>query len=269
VSAKELLELITDSKTIKKAKKAMRKARGRDSLQALSKLTTVVDGHRIIENDPPLLVRVLDGEIRERISEILQMYKRTLQDDWRHLLDQYRFVDVARKVVGVGSVGTRDFVVLLEGRQENDPLFLQVKEAEVSVLETHLTKSVYRNQGHRVVAGQRLMQAASDVFLGWLRGRVGRDFYWRQLRDMKGSAKIESLSPGELALYARICGWALARAHARSGDRIQIAAYLGKSERFDNAMADFGEAYADQTERDHAALCAAVESGRVTASVDT
>jgi uncharacterized protein (DUF2252 family) len=268
VSANEFLEVITDSKTIKKAKRAMRKARGRDSLQALSKLTRVVDGRRIIEDDPPLLVRVLDEEIRERIYEILQMYKRSLLDDRRHLLDLYRFVDVARKVVGVGSVGTRDYVVLFEGRDENDPLFLQVKEAEVSVLETHLTKSVYRNQGHRVVAGQRLMQAASDIFLGWLRGRVGRDFYVRQLRDMKGSVKIENLSPGELALYARICGWALARAHARSGDRIQIAAYLGKSERFDNAMADFGEAYADQTERDHAALCAAVKSGRVTAAVD-
>ncbi len=268
VSAEDFLGLITDWKTMGKAKKAMKKARGRDSLQALSKLTRVVDGRRMIDEDPPLLVRVLDDEIRERIYEILQMYKRTLQEDRCHLLDQYRFADVARKVVGVGSVGTRDYVVLLEGRDENDPLFLQVKEAEVSVLETHLTKRVYRNQGHRVVAGQRLMQAASDIFLGWLRGGGGRDLYWRQLRDMKGSAKIENLSPGELALYARICGWALARAHARSGDRIQIAAYLGKSERFDNAIADFGEAYADQTERDHAALCAAVKSGRVTASVD-
>jgi uncharacterized protein (DUF2252 family) len=268
VSAEDFLGLITDSKTMGKAKKAVKKARGRHSLQALSKLTSVVDGHRIIEDDPPLLVRVLDDDLRGRISEILQMYKRTLQDDRRHLLDQYRFVDVARKVVGVGSVGTRDFVVLLEGRDEGDPLFLQVKEAEGSVLEAHLPKSIYKNQGHRVVAGQQLMQAASDIFLGWLRGRVGHDFYVRQLRDMKGSAKIENFTPGELALYARICGWALARAHARSGDRVQIAAYLGKSERFDNAIADFGEAYADQTERDHAALCTAVESGRVTAAVD-
>jgi uncharacterized protein (DUF2252 family) len=268
VSAEDFLGLITDSKTMGKAKKAVKKARGRHSLQALSKLTSVVDGHRIIEDDPPLLVRVLDDDLRERISEILQMYKRTLQDDRRHLLDQYRFVDVARKVVGVGSVGTRDFVVLLEGRDEGDPLFLQVKEAEGSVLEAHLPKSIYKNQGHRVVAGQQLMQAASDIFLGWLRGRVGHDFYVRQLRDMKGSAKIENFTPGELALYARICGWALARAHARSGDRMQIAAYLGKSERFDNAIADFGEAYADQTEQDHAALCAAVESGRITAYVD-
>jgi uncharacterized protein (DUF2252 family) len=268
VSATEGFDLIADSMTARKAKKAFRKARGRDHLQAHSKLTRVVDGRRMIDNDPPLLVRDVGDEIREQIYAILQLYRRTLQDDRRHLLDQYRFVDVARKVVGVGSVGTRDYVVLLEGRDENDPLFLQVKEAEVSVLATYLPKSVYRNQGHRVVAGQQLMQAASDIFLGWLRGGGGRDFYWRQLRDMKGSAKIESLSPDELALYARICGWALARAHARSGDRVQIAAYLGKSERFDKAIADFGEAYADQTERDHAALCAAVKSGKVTAAVD-
>jgi uncharacterized protein (DUF2252 family) len=265
VSAEDFLELITDSKTMGKAKKAMRKARGRDSLQALSKLTRVVDGRRMIDEDPPLLVRVVDDEIREQIYEILQMYKSTLQDDRGHLLDRYSFVDVARKVVGVGSVGTRDFIVLLEGRDEDDPLFLQVKEAEASVLEAHLPKSIYENQGHRVVAGQQLMQAASDIFLGWLRGSAGRDFYLRQLRDMKGSAKIERLSPDELALYARICGWALARAHARSGDRVQIAAYLGKSERFDKAIASFGEAYADQTERDHAALFAAVKSGRVAA----
>jgi uncharacterized protein (DUF2252 family) len=165
--------------------------------------------------------------------------------------------------VGVGSVGTRDYVVLLEGRDGDDPLFLQVKEAEASVLEGTLPKSTFRNQGHRVVAGQRLMQATSDIFLGWLRGPAGRDFYWRQLRDMKGSAKVESMSADELAMYGSLCGWALARAHARSGDRVQISAYLGKSERFDRAIADFAEAYADQSERDHEALCAAVKSGRV------
>ena len=263
VSAEDFLGLISDSKTLGKVKKAMRKARGRHSLQALSKLTRVIDGRRMINEDPPLLVRVVDEELRERIHEILQMYKRTLQADRHHLLDRYHFVDVARKVVGVGSVGTRDFIVLLEGRDEDDPLFLQVKEAEASVLEAHLPKSVYKNQGHRVVAGQQLMQAASDIFLGWLRGRPGRDFYLRQLRDMKGSAKIENLSSGELALYARICGWALARAHARSGDRVQIFGYLGKSARFEGAVADFAEAYADQTERDHAVLCAAVKSGKV------
>jgi uncharacterized protein (DUF2252 family) len=263
VRAEEIFDLISDSKTMKRAKKALSKARGRDSLQALSRLTGVVDGHRILIDDPPLLVRVVEEGLRTQIDDILQMYRSTLQDDRRHLLDQYRFVDVARKVVGVGSVGTRDYVVLLEGRNEDDPLFLQVKEAQASVLESFLPTSAYRNHGHRVVAGQRLMQAASDIFLGWLRGPGGRDFYWRQLRDMKGSVKVERLSPGELVLYAGICGWALARAHARSGDRVQIAAYLGKSERFGVAIADFAKAYADQIERDHAALCAAVKSGKV------
>ncbi len=263
VRAEEIFDLISDSKTMKRAKKAISKARGRDSLHALSRLTTLVDGHRIIVDDPPLLVRVVEEELREQIDDILQNYKSTLQDDRRHLLDQYRFVDVARKVVGVGSVGTRAYVVLLEGRDEDDPLFLQVKEAEASVLESYLPKSTYKNHGHRVVAGQRLMQAASDIFLGWLRGPAGRDFYWRQLRDMKGSAKVELMSPDDLAGYAGLCGWALSRAHARSGDRVQIAAYLGKSDRFDEAIADFAKAYADQTERDHAALCAAVKSGRV------
>jgi len=263
VSAEDVLGLIADSRTMKKVTKTMSKARGRDSLQALSKLTKIVDGRRMIDDDPPLVVRVVEEGLREQIDGILQMYRRTLQDDRRHLLEQYRFVDVARKVVGVGSVGTRNYVVLLEGRDEDDPLFLQVKEAEASVLESHLPKSTYKNHGQRVVAGQRLMQAASDIFLGWLRGPGGRDFYWRQLRDMKGSAKVERMSPDELVQYAGLCGWALSRAHARSGDRVQIAAYLGKSERFDGAIADFAKAYADQTERDHAALCAAVKSGKV------
>ena len=263
VRAEEIFDLISNSKTMKRAKKAMNKARGRDSLQARSRLTRVVDGQRTIDDDPPLLVRVVEEGLREQIDDILQVYRSTLHDDRRHLLDQYRFVDVARKVVGVGSVGTRDYIVLLEGRDEDDPLFLQVKEAQASVLESYLPKSNYKNHGHRVVAGQRLMQAASDIFLGWLRGPGGRDFYWRQLRDMKGSAKVERMSPDELVQYAGLCGWALARAHARSGDRVQIAAYLGKSERFDVAVADFAEAYADQSEQDHAALCVAVKSGRV------
>ncbi len=265
VSEEEVRGLISDArkKTTKKMNKAVRKARGRDSLQALSKLTRVVDGRRKIIDDPPLLLRIPEGdEIRAQIYAILESYKRTLQEDRRHLLERYRFVDVARKVVGVGSVGTRAYVVLLEGRGEDDPLFLQVKEAGVSVLEDQVGPSPYEHHGHRVVAGQRLMQAASDIFLGWFRGRAGRDYYWRQLRDMKGSAEVESMSPDELALYAMLCGWALARAHARSGDRVQIASYLGKSERFDGAIADFAEAYADQTERDHAELCAAVKSGK-------
>ena len=251
-------------KTTKRLSKNVRKARGRDSLHALSKLTTVVDGRRRIIEDPPLLVRLPEGDdVRSQVYAILESYKRTLQEDRRHLLERYRFVDAARKVVGVGSVGVRAFVVLLEGRDENDPLFLQVKEARSSVLERHLKSNTYEHHGHRVVAGQRLMQAASDIFLGWFRGTEGRDFYQRQLKDMKGSADLESMSPDDLVIYAGICGWALARAHARSGDRVEIAAYLGKSERFDVAIADFAKEYADQNERDHAALCAAVKSGRV------
>ncbi len=267
VGEEEVRGLLSDAsskKTRKKLGKAVRKARGRDSLQALSKLTRVVDGRRRIDDDPPLLVRIPEGdELRAQIYAILESYKRTLQDDRRHLLERYGFVDAARKVVGVGSVGTRSYVVLLEGRDEDDPLFLQVKEAGASVLEGHVPPGTYEHHGHRVVAGQRLMQAASDIFLGWFRGTEGRDFYWRQLKDMKGSADVENMSPDELVIYAGLCGWALARAHARSGDRVQIAAYLGKSERFDAAVADFAKVYADQTERDHAALCAAVKSGRV------
>jgi uncharacterized protein (DUF2252 family) len=268
VSEEEVRALLSDAKskkkTTRKINKAVRKARGRDSLQALSKLTRVVDGRRMIIDDPPLLVRIPEGdEIRGQVYAILESYKRTLQDDRRHLLDRYRFVDVARKVVGLGSVGTRAYVVLLEGRDQDDPLFLQVKEAGASVLESYVKSNTYEHHGHRVVAGQRLMQAASDIFLGWFRGTEGRDFYWRQLRDMKGSAEVERMSPDELVLYAGLCGWALARAHARSGERVQIAAYLGKSERFDGAIANFAEIYADQVERDHAALCTAVKSGRV------
>jgi uncharacterized protein (DUF2252 family) len=218
VSADEVFGLIADSRTVKQTTKAMRKARGRDNLRALSKLTRVVDGRRMID-DPPLLVRILEEELREQIQEILQIDSRTLQEDRRRLLDQYRFVDVARQVVGVGSPGTRDYVVMFAGRDSQDPMYLQVKEAQASVLEAHLPKSIYKNRGHRVDAGQRLMQATSDIFLGWLRGKTSRDYYWRQLRDMKGSAKIERISSEELVLCAGLCGWALALAHARSGER--------------------------------------------------
>jgi uncharacterized protein (DUF2252 family) len=276
IGEEEVKGLLTEAragkKTTKKLSKNVRKTRGRDSLQALSKLTRVVDGRRMIDDDPPLLVRIPEGdELRGQVYAILESYKRTLQEDRRHLLERFRFVDAARKVVGVGSVGTRAYVVLLEGRDQDDPLFLQVKEAGASVLERYVESSPYEHHedhGHRVVAGQRLMQAASDIFLGWFRAPEGRDFYWRQLKDMKGSAKVESMSSEELVLYARLCGWALARAHARSGDRVSIAAYLGKSERFDVAIADFADAYADQNERDHAALCAAVKSGRVATDAD-
>jgi uncharacterized protein (DUF2252 family) len=276
IGEEEVKGLLTEAragkKTTKKLSKNVRKTRGRDSLQALSKLTRVVDGRRMIDDDPPLLVRIPEGdELRGQVYAILESYKRTLQEDRRHLLERFRFVDAARKVVGVGSVGTRAYVVLLEGRDQDDPLFLQVKEAGASVLERYVESSPYEHHedhGHRVVAGQRLMQAASDIFLGWFRATESRDFYWRQLKDMKGSAKVESMSSEELVLYARLCGWALARAHARSGDRVSIAAYLGKSERFDVAIADFADAYADQNERDHAALCAAVKSGRVATDAD-
>jgi uncharacterized protein (DUF2252 family) len=266
-----LTEARAGKKTEKKLSKTVQKARGRDSLQAFSKLTRVVDGHRMIDDDPPLLVRIPEGdELRGQVHAILESYMSTLQEDRRHLLDRYHFVDAARKVVGVGSVGTRAFVVLLEGRDQDDPLFLQVKEASASVLERYVESNTYEHHGHRVVAGQRLMQAASDIFLGWFRGTEGegRDFYWRQLKDMKGSAKVETMSPDELVLYSGLCGWALARAHARSGDRVQIAAYLGKSERFDEAIADFADAYAYQNEQDHEALCAAVESGRIVADTE-
>jgi uncharacterized protein (DUF2252 family) len=273
VGEEEVRGLLSGAKnrktSAKKLSKTVRKARSRDSLQALSKLTRVVDGRRVINDDPPLLVRVPDeDEIRVQVNAILESYKRTLQEDRRHLLDRYRFVDTARKVVGVGSVGTRAYVVLLEGRDQDDPLFLQVKEAGPSILESYVESNTYEQHGHRVVAGQRLMQAASDIFLGWFRGTEGRDFYWRQLRDMKGSADIEGMSSDELIIYGGLCGWALARAHARSGDRVQIAAYLGKSDRFDRSVADFAVAYADQNERDHAALCAAVKAGRVEADAD-
>ena len=273
IGEEEVKGLLTEAragkKTTKKLSRNVRKTRGRDSLQTLSKLTRVVGGRRIINDDPPLLVRIPEGdEIRGQVYAILESYKRTLQEDRRHLLERYDFVDAARKVVGVGSVGTRAYAVLLEGRDENDPLFLQVKEAGASVLEGHVPSNTYEHHGHRVVAGQRLMQAASDIFLGWFRGTEGRDFYWRQLKDMKGSAKVESMTADELVLYAGLCGWALARAHARSGDRVQIAAYLGKSERFDHAIADFAKDYADQNERDHATLLEAVQSGRVAADAD-
>ena len=221
VGEEEISGLLSDTrsrnKTTRKVSKSVRKARGRDSLQALSKLTRVTDGRRMIIDDPPLLVRIPEGdEIRTQVYAILESYKRTLQDDRRHLLDRYRFVDAARKVVGVGSVGTRAYVTLLEGRDENDPLFLQVKEAGASVLESYLKSNTYEHHGHRVVAGQRLMQAASDIFLGWFRGTEGRDFYWRtQGHERLGESR--GLSSG-LAIYAGLCG-GRCPAHARSGDR--------------------------------------------------
>jgi hypothetical protein len=260
----------------KRARAMADKARSRDSVQALAKLTTVVDGRVRILSQPPLLVPVeeLWGEAEAKLAYdalrgLVRVYRRTLQRDRQHLLEQFELVQLARKVVGVGSVGTRAWIILFEGIEGADPLFLQAKEAQRSVLSDFVKSTGVKNQGERVVTGQRLMQASSDIFLGWERALapdgVDRDFYVRQLRDGKGSVVIEVLNSEAMAFYGRICGNTLARAHARSGDRVAIAAYLGSSNRFDNAIADFAESYADQNERDHAALVDAVKTGRLKA----
>lgn len=253
------------------------KARTKDSLKAFAKLTHEVDGERRIVSDPPLVVPLAEllpedeaRDATDELHELIRRYRSTLQRDRRHLLEQYRFVDIARKVVGVGSVGTRCWIVLLLGRDDADPLFLQVKEAGPSALEGPLGRSPFQNHGQRVVEGQRLMQASSDIFLGWIRVTQGldglqRDFYVRQLWDWKTSVDLEAILPKGLLLYATVCGWTLARAHARSGDRIAIAAYLGKGDVFDRAVADFATAYADLNERDYDALGEAVHSGRIEA----
>lgn len=241
-------------------------ARRRTSLQALGKLTALDDqGTRRIVDDPPLLERATDLD-RVTLGKVFSDYRSSLSEERRLLLDRFHYVDAARKVVGVGSVGTRCFILLLEGRDDGDPLMLQIKEAGRSVLEAYLPPSVYGHQGQRVVRGQRLTQAASDIFLGWMTGPEKRHFYWRQLRDMKGSAEVETMSPAMLRAYAGLCGRALARAHARSGDRIAIAAYLGSSDVFDRAVADFAIRYTDQNADDYAALGAAIASGTVTAA---
>jgi uncharacterized protein (DUF2252 family) len=265
----------------KAVEKGLAKARTRDSMQEVAKLTRVVDGRPRIISDPPLLVPIdelLPEEtartaIEEQISGLIAKYRRTLETDRRFLLEQYEFCDMARKVVGVGSVGTRCWIVLMLGRDGADPLFLQVKEAEASVLSRFVGASKFANEGQRVVAGQRLMQASSDIFLGWQHVQAGldnraRDFYVRQLRDWKFSVDIENILPSGMRLYGELCGWTLARAHARSGDRIAIAAYLGGSEAFDQAITQFAAAYADQNERDHQSLVDAVSSGRIIAEPD-
>ena len=237
----------------------------RDNLGALNKLTTVVDGTRRLKSLPPLLERLPDDDQRDVIDGLFRHYRRSLSPERRVLIDRYRFVDIAHKVVGVGSVGTRCWVLYFEG-PGGDPLFLQAKEATASVLEPYLGRSSQKHHGQRVVLGQKLMQAASDVFLGWMTGPLGPHYYWRQLWDSKLSADLETMKPAGILAYARVCGWALARAHARSGNPAAIAAYLGTSGRFERAMLDFSDAYADQTEQDYAALRAAIDSGRIQAS---
>jgi len=263
------------AKSIKVANKTLRKAHTRDSLQALTRYAEVADGRYRIVHQPPVVVplRELEGawglstdQIREVVEDQFRAYQASLSADRRLLLERFRIVDMARKVVGVGSVGTRAFMVLLQGRDDEDPLFLQVKEATRSVLEDHLPNSRFHTPGQRVVEGQRLMQASSDIFLGWTKGRQDdRFYYWRQLRDMKASAAVETMSPFAMTFYARMCGWTLARAHARSGDPVAIAEYLGRDDGVDRAIAQFSGGYADQNSRDYDAFVQAVADGRLDA----
>jgi uncharacterized protein (DUF2252 family) len=260
---------------VRKSESLAAKVRTRDSTQAVAKLTRVVDGQREIISDPPLIVPLEEltaAASYDTLRSLASEYARTMTPDRRHLLSRFRLTRVARKVVGVGSVGTQAWILLMEAEDDLDPLLLQAKQAERSVLAEYAGPSEYDNQGERVVTGQRLMQAASDIFLGWQRmtdpdsGQI--DYYIRQLRDWKYSAPIERMGPAEMADYGGLCGWTLARAHARTGDRFAIAGYLGGSAKFDEAIADFAVSYADQTVRDHAAFAQAVASGRVEARSD-
>ncbi len=268
------------AKRFKAAEKLLAKAHTSDSMKAAGKLTTVVDGRQRIISDPPMIVPVEEvfadvqaEAIYQLIGGVLGKYGRSLQSDRRHLLKQFAMVQVARKVVGVGSVGTRAWIVLMDAADGVEPLFLQAKEAQPSVLAEYAGRSQYSNQGERVVAGQHLMQAESDIFLGWTRvanplDKVDRDFYVRQLKDWKFSVPVEQMLPEGMTLYARLCGGTLARAHARSGDRIALAAYLGGSAKFDQAIADFAETYADQNERDYTAFQRAVKDGKAEATTE-
>jgi uncharacterized protein (DUF2252 family) len=260
----------------KRLEQRVAEAHGKDNARALERLTHRVNGQLQIVSTPPLVVRVeelLTAEEHLRleglIRNFIRSYRQTLLVDRRHLVEEYRYVDIARKVVGVGSVGTRTWIILLVGRDETDPLFLQVKEAQASVLEPYAGRSKYTKHGERVVNGQRLIQAAPDIFLGWDRIQAftdtPKDYYVRQLWDWKVSAEIETMTPTVLRVYAEICAWTLARAHARSGDRVAIAAYLGKNDAFAQAIAAFSVAYANQNERDYAALAEAVKRGRIKA----
>ena len=245
----------------------------------LSKLGEMVDGRYRIVSQPPFIVPLREvrsiypsfpDNVQGVIADQLAAYAGTLRPDIRRLLERFELVDVARKVVGVGSVGTRAFIALLQGNDEHDPLFLQLKEASRSVLESHLPNSRYRQPGQRVVQGQRLMQATSDIFLGWTTGvDTSRSFYWRQLRDMKGSVEVEQMSPEGMTFYATTCGWTLARAHARSGDPVALSRYLGSETDFDKAVTDFAKHYARQNDRDFEAFTDAVRTGRIEAAAET
>jgi uncharacterized protein (DUF2252 family) len=263
-----ILRLAPSKKVAKKGEAKLSsifdKARGKTSLRAAQKLTEVVDGERRFLDEPPILVRQIpEPREREQLEAVYTQYRATLQNDRRWLLERYRWSDFARKVVGVGSVGTRAYVMLMEGRDVDDPLVLQVKQASQSVLEPHLRASRFENHGERVVQGQRYMQAASDIFLGWTRGPAGNDFYVRQLHDMKGSLDLTKIQPIGLVAYARLCGATLARAHARGGDVVAISTYLGDDDTFGQAVVSFAERYADQAERDYAELTQAIADGTV------
>jgi uncharacterized protein (DUF2252 family) len=273
----ERLAAEASPKEVKRFERNVAKTRGKDSLKASARLTQLVDGQARIVGDPPLIVTIEDlvsdeelPRIEQFVRGIVRDYRRSLPNDRRHLLEQFQYAHAARKVVGVGSVGTRAWIVLMQGRDAEDPLFLQAKEAQASVLEPFLGKSAFANHGKRVVEGQRLMQAASDLMLGWVRvsgvDGVTRDFYVRQLWDQKGSAVVETMGPQMMMAYARLCGWTLAKAHARSGDPVAIAGYLGSGATLDRALAQFAETYADQNERDYAAFRDAVDSGRLSAT---
>jgi len=264
MDAKDVIAAAPDAAGRKFRQQIADRARERVLENLFPKIATLVGGRHRIVDQPPVLFHVAAPDFAERVAEGMADYRNSLSDDRRVLLDRYRLEDCALKVVGIGSVGTRCYIGLMFS-EDGHPLILQFKEAGRSVLEPYAGKSVHENQGQRVVAGQRLMQSSSDIFLGWVRGRRGYDFYVRQLRDMKMSMPVDGFNPVQLKLYARMCGWTLARAHAKSGDAATISGYLGKSDAFDRALGKFAVAYADQVQKDHAALVNAIRSGRVKA----
>jgi uncharacterized protein (DUF2252 family) len=271
---KDFIKGTESQKQVKKIDKFQKKAESKTSLQALSKLTEKVNGRYRIKSDPPVLVPLRDlsnddspGELREMVDGAFSSYRLSLPDDRRVLLDRFEQVDIAVKVVGVGSVGTRCLIMLLQGRDGQDPLFLQIKQATESVLEDHLPASAYGNPGERVVWGQRLMQASSDIFLGWAKPTMGHHYYWRQLKDWKGSVDIAKVTPEQLSDYASLCGWTLAHSHARSGDPVAISGYMGSGNVLVKAIANFAEAYAKQNDNDYALFKAAIDDGQLTAKM--